>query len=973
MRREILRRSFVYSFFLLTALPTAAAPRTGAGLLADAPFVRSKTMALAGGDLYLAGEGYYSAAALATYHLDPQTGIPSFASSLDWQQLGVLDRISLVASPDQSFLYLSGLSVAAGQPSIVILRRQGNGELIKVELFGTPGLTVPAEHMAISPDGRHLYAGAFSELAVYERDTATGRLTLRQTIDSPIFGRLLLTQDGATVYAGGRGPALRSYRREANGSLTAFSELDRITAFGLRVDTVLDLAQSPDGRYLYVLGYGLSDSGVDETATLVFEILADGGLALRSRGPGTGGGTEFALGIEVNPRNGTLYMASWDAEDNSARLAAFPPKDGGKDFFGLANSAAAAYTALEFDDFLFPSAALASGDRLYLGNFGGRPLDSWSTAGEAGALAQAASPGLDAYSGLAEMLDYSVSPAGSRILVATPLSGRITTLTWDGEARFESSRPLGNLPFLERVVLLDESRFAALFRGTFEAELQLFELTPQGGVRPLGERFATGDGVDLWTSPDRRQIFVSGYDGFLRFEYRPGEVRLVQRDLPAATSGDGLVRFSADGRQVLVVSESEAQFRTQPYGYDPASGQLVAEPEDAELGAEAIDYAFSPDGHELYVLKASLQPAPMRLQVRRRGPLGSWSVVMQEIVLPPATTSFYRPAQLALDASGRRLAVLAKTDRGLSLFERDPSDGSLRLAETLEGVLKRPEDSAEIAFGPGGNELWIFDPSASRISVSRWGCDPASPAELCLGDGGRFRTEIDWTTAGGRGAAERVIAPATDSGLFYFFDPNNWEMLVKVLDGCGINDRYWVYAAATTDVGYALRVVDTVSGQAKVYRNPLGTTSPAITDGDAFALCPAPAAETAAERLPAGDGADPTTLLLRDRFELEVAWSFGSQTGPARVVPFGSADSGLFYFFSDDNWEMLVKVLDGCAINGHYWLLAAATTDVGYTLELRDLVAGGAPKVYRNPQGQAAPAIIDIGALECAGGRDAGI
>ncbi len=81
------------------------------------------------------------------------------------------------------------------------------------------------------------------------------------------------------------------------------------------------------------------------------------------------------------------------------------------------------------------------------------------------------------------------------------------------------------------------------------------------------------------------------------------------------------------------------------------------------------------------------------------------------------------------------------------------------------------------------------------------------------------------------------------------------------------------------------------------------------------------------------------------------------------MVPFGSADSGLFYFFSEDNWEMLVKVLDGCAINGHYWVLAAATTDVGYTLEVRDLQAGGEPRTYTNPVGQASPAILDLGAF----------
>ncbi|MCP4658010.1 MAG: hypothetical protein GY856_21585 [bacterium] len=77
-----------------------------------------------------------------------------------------------------------------------------------------------------------------------------------------------------------------------------------------------------------------------------------------------------------------------------------------------------------------------------------------------------------------------------------------------------------------------------------------------------------------------------------------------------------------------------------------------------------------------------------------------------------------------------------------------------------------------------------------------------------------------------------------DSGLFWFFDPDNWEMLVKVLDACGLNGRYWVFAAATTNVEYTLRVVDTETDSVVEYHNPLGTASPAITDTSAFATCP---------------------------------------------------------------------------------------------------------------------------------------
>ena len=52
------------------------------------------------------------------------------------------------------------------------------------------------------------------------------------------------------------------------------------------------------------------------------------------------------------------------------------------------------------------------------------------------------------------------------------------------------------------------------------------------------------------------------------------------------------------------------------------------------------------------------------------------------------------------------------------------------------------------------------------------------------------------------------IPSAPDSGLFYFFGASNLEMLIKVLNACGLNDRYWVFFAATTNGprgGYAVR------------------------------------------------------------------------------------------------------------------------------------------------------------------------
>jgi Fibronectin type III domain len=114
----------------------------------------------------------------------------------------------------------------------------------------------------------------------------------------------------------------------------------------------------------------------------------------------------------------------------------------------------------------------------------------------------------------------------------------------------------------------------------------------------------------------------------------------------------------------------------------------------------------------------------------------------------------------------------------------------------------------------------------------------ADSHSLCL-SGNRFKVSVSWKIASGQtGVATRVAVPSSDSGLLWFFNEGNWELLVKTLDGCSVNGHYWVFFGAVTDVEYTLTVVDTQTGQVRVYFNPLGRPSPVVTDTSAFATCP---------------------------------------------------------------------------------------------------------------------------------------
>jgi hypothetical protein len=283
---------------------------------------------------------------------------------------------------------------------------------------------------------------------------------------------------------------------------------------------------------------------------------------------------------------------------------------------------------------------------------------------------------------------------------------------------------------------------------------------------------------------------------------------------------------------------------------------------------------------------------------------------------------------------------------------------------------------------PTGGVL-LGTPSSALIDISdNESCQPNS-TRLCLNQG-RFRVEVNWRNfQDGTGNGE-VVLDSNDSGLLYFFDPDNWEMLVKVLDGCALNDRFWVFAAATTNVEYTLEVTDTLTGTVKEYTNPLGVSAPAVTDTNAFATCSGNgvSSEEPAATSSADSGNVMTTLvgvpsttkrvdceasttrlcLNQGRFQIEVDWrNFQDGTGSGEVA-FDSDDSGLLYFFDPDNWEMLVKVLDGCAINGNFWVFAAATTNVEYTLTVTD-TNNGQVMEYTNPLGVSSSAVTDTGAF----------
>lgn len=82
---------------------------------------------------------------------------------------------------------------------------------------------------------------------------------------------------------------------------------------------------------------------------------------------------------------------------------------------------------------------------------------------------------------------------------------------------------------------------------------------------------------------------------------------------------------------------------------------------------------------------------------------------------------------------------------------------------------------------------------------------------------GRFTVQVNWLTPTGSSGKGTEVPITSDSGYFWFFENTNVELLVKIHDGCGVNNHYWFFYGALTDVEYTITVTDTVTSEVKTY------------------------------------------------------------------------------------------------------------------------------------------------------------
>lgn len=116
--------------------------------------------------------------------------------------------------------------------------------------------------------------------------------------------------------------------------------------------------------------------------------------------------------------------------------------------------------------------------------------------------------------------------------------------------------------------------------------------------------------------------------------------------------------------------------------------------------------------------------------------------------------------------------------------------------------------------------------------------EPGVPA--CVGNGqtlclqrGRFRLTLRFADLEGDMGPGWAMATSPKSGYFWFFEPENTELAVKVLDGRALNGAWWVFAGGLSDLRWELTVTDTLTGNVRQYVNDAGESS-GVVDKTAF-------------------------------------------------------------------------------------------------------------------------------------------
>jgi photosystem II stability/assembly factor-like uncharacterized protein len=404
----------------------------------------------------------------------------------------------------------------------------------------------------------------------------------------------------------------------------------------------------------------------------------------------------------------------------------------------------------------------------------------------------------------------------------------------------------------------------ALFGGTQDNWMNVYRGAP-GGVWEFSYPPNVGDVGGVTVNPANPQEIaaVTAYAFDLGFSDNEGRTWTATRShgLPGDELADWAPRLARSPLHPSQVALGARRLETSADG-GRTWRPVVIRPVDPAL--TIVDAAYSPaDDREIWTLWSDgkvfvSEDAGVRWQ--DRSPPGGGRPGTRMSAGPVKGTAYAalggtggarlfrtRDGGATWDDVGRDLPDVA-----LDVVLADPRAAGRLYVGTDAGVATSGDDGESWQDASGAlPAAMVFDlcldPASGRLAAATYGrgmwelklaqpCVP-DPTTLCL-NGNRFEVKADWSAPGNGAGPGQAVPLTADTGYLWFFDPANVEAVVKVLDGCALNRRFWVFAGGLTNVRTAITVRDTRTGIAKTYVNPQGTPFQPVQDTEAFQGCP---------------------------------------------------------------------------------------------------------------------------------------
>ncbi|HEX4965595.1 MAG TPA: hypothetical protein VF173_32595 [Thermoanaerobaculia bacterium] len=498
--------------------------------------------------------------------------------------------------------------------------------------------------------------------------------------------------------------------------------------------------------------------------------------------------------------------------------------------------------------------------------------------------------------------------------------------------------------------------------GDFQVNVQ----TPADQVLPGVVSDAAGNFVVVWMDK-ARGLFVRRFDA--AGAPLTGEVRVDEPPIPAswlARQDSPRIAMDGNGAFVVVYSSSDGIFIRRfnsiaqsldrialPYN---STGELLLEP----------DAVYRADGSLEMVWRAT---APGRTLILHQGLDPQGRPVRGAVQVNEATSGMRSRPRVALDPSSGDAFITwideretGNPDVWARRFDLDDSPRGPEFQVDVENNGNGEARSAQpLAQGDGGfSVVWSnflplqpaganvevraqrFDAQGSRLGaetlVTGEGAD-TNPAAAVPGPHGNLL--VLWPGIDAHGADSAVLGRLFDS---------SWHPVTEVFE---VNPR------SQGDQTQPAVTVDPEGRFVALWAGEEGETPPSDLPSSGifgrrftFSGCPA---------------SDTRLCLNGGRFQVEVSWKnpFTGETGNGHANPL-TDDTGAFWFFGAANLELLVKVLDGRAVNGHFWVYSGSLSNVEYMITATDTVTGQV-RTYHNPAFQFA-SFADVGAFPAAAG-----